>query len=232
MKKTFSLLFIFCTSLFSQSFTLHNGWQLLGATEDINTSAFDDSCANFIWGYDTSNPSLPLWRVHIANDQSYTIPSTIGTLDMIKIGDGFWVMSSGECGVETNNNSTNFKFTKDWLNGKTLYYVGYDDFGYDDIGKKWNLASMSFTQDTLVWQEYNTPDTTPDSVNYTITSEGWIDVLTEEEGFDPIKPIILTEDYVKICFLNECNTTDPLNQEYLFFDFQKAKDFVDAKNAE
>jgi len=235
MRKTLSLLFILCTSLFSQNFTLSNGWQLLGAIEDLNTSVFDGSCVDFVWGYDNSNPSAPQWRVHIANGKSYQIPSNIGLLDVLKRGEGFWVMSSGECDVESVETVTEetFKFTNDWLNGKTLYYVGYSDFGYDDIGMKWNMGAMSFTQTEVIWQEFDTPDSDLHDFNYSITSEGWISFLpASEDGTDTIKSVYITEEYIRVCIDYTCDSTDPMEQEYFFFDFQKARAFRDAKNAE
>ena len=211
MRKNLSLLFLLSASLFAQSFTLSNGWQLLGTTEDLNTSVFDNSCADFVWGYDTSNPSLPQWRVHIANGQSYTIPSNIGTLDVIKSGEGFWVKSSGECVVETSNNSTNFKFTNDWLNGKTLYDVYYES----DINS-WKASPFIF--DLYTFSAYINLDAYTTGVgeqvhdvNYSVTSDGIISFqdLDEEDEIEYIKAIEEpTSDYVKICWWDSNENVD------------------------
>jgi hypothetical protein len=129
--------------------------------------------------------------------------------------------------VSTNQT---FKFTKEWLNGKTLYYVGYSDLGYDELEAKWNLASMNFSHDILIYREYTTHNTTPHIFNYRITDQGWIYVENGDEGSNTIKPIELTDDYVKVCYEGTCDSDNPLDQEYLFFDYQKAKNFVDANN--
>ena len=128
-----------------------------------------------------------------------------------------------------------FKFTKDWLNGKTLYYVAYTDFGYDEM--KWNWAAMKFSNDALVFQEYETQDTSAVTMNYTVTKNGWIDVNIpqeedDEENYDLfiLRPIKITNDYVEICSERKCDLDNP--KEYLFFDYQKAKNFVHTKNTE
>jgi hypothetical protein len=115
-------------------------------------------------------------------------------------------------------------FTTEYLNGKTLYFVQYDDFGYDDEGEagmQWNMARMDFTDSTIAWTEYDTPDTATHTFNYSITSNGEISI--DEEHFGEIKLESQTDDYLKVCQDDDCNT-------YLFFDEAKAKAFKDQKN--
>ena len=77
-----------------QTLNIKEGWQLLGATQDINATAFNNTCVDFVWAYNNA------WAVHVANGQSITLPSNINTLTTIQTGKGFWVKGNGTCAVE------------------------------------------------------------------------------------------------------------------------------------
>ena len=120
---------------------------------------------------------------------------------------------------------TSFKFSPDYLNGKTLYFVKFDDFGYDGY-KKWNMARMEFGADTFTWKEFDTPDTQTHTFHYTIDESGnivyYYDNPSDKERIsDPL----LTQDYIKVCVEGDCNT-------YLFFNKYKARLFRNRKNAQ
>jgi len=121
---------------------------------------------------------------------------------------------------ESNCNGLN-EFSTEWLNGRELYIVEYDDFGYEDIGVKWNMATMEFTDKTMSWTEYNTPDTGTYTVNYHINDDG--ELVIDEEHFGTYKIIENEEDYIKICHNNDCDV-------YVFFDKDKAIAFMNEKN--
>jgi len=115
-------------------------------------------------------------------------------------------------------------FSIEWLNGRTLYFVQYDDFGYDDEGEpgmQWNMARMDFTENRMSWTEYDVPDTSTYTFDYSITSDGKINV--NEEHIGQIELEEQTDDYLKVCQDGDCNT-------YLFFDESKAKTFRDSQN--
>ena len=116
------------------------------------------------------------------------------------------------------------KFSTEWLNGRTLYFVQYDDFGYDgegEPGMQWNMARMDFTENTMSWTEYDLPNTSTGTFTYSITSDGKIDI--DEEHFGQIELQSQTDDYLKVCQDGDCNT-------YLFFDESKARTFRDSQN--
>jgi len=130
-------------------------------------------------------------------------------------------------GSDTNNDTIkDNKFTTAYLNGKTFYFVQYDDFGYDDIGMKWNMAKMIFATGSFTWQEYNTPDTDEHTFNYTITDDGKISYVFTEDSSDTglISVASVENDYLKVCEDGDCNT-------YLFFDEAKARAFRDSHNS-
>jgi hypothetical protein len=133
-------------------------------------------------------------------------------------------------GSDTDNDTIkDNKFTTTYLNGKTLYFVQYDDFGYDDEGEpglRWNMAKMVFTTSSFTWQEYNTPDTDEHTFNYTITDDGKISYVFTEDSSDTglISVASVENDYLKVCEEGDCNT-------YLFFDEAKASAFRDSHNS-
>jgi len=115
-----------------------------------------------------------------------------------------------------NNESEGFKFTKEYLKGKTLYYVVYDDFGYDNINYKWNMVRWTFDDNTLAHTEYDTPDTDTHTLNYSITSDAYLNI----EDIFSLKAISKNDDYIV------------LKKGYLFFDETKALEFRDKKRDE
>lgn len=125
-----------------------------------------------------------------------------------------------------SNKGEPFKFTTDYLKGKTLYFVQYDDFGYGDEYLKWNMAKVHFTDKTVSITEINTPDTSPYEASYRIDANGNLIVdYGEEEGEDVYSNPRKYEDYIKICEDGDCDT-------YLFFDETKAKQFVTEHNSQ
>jgi sulfatase modifying factor 1 len=100
MKKTLlSVSSLLVSTVFGQNFNIQNEWQLLGATEDLNVSSFNNSCVDFIWKYDNEN-----WQVYIANGESYDI-SNYGSITSINKGEGFWVKGNSLNGCDINTSS-------------------------------------------------------------------------------------------------------------------------------
>jgi len=101
MKKSLITATLLATALYSQSINIHNGWQLLGATEDLNTTAFDNSgCVDYLWKYDATNSASP-WSVHISNGISYN--GSLAIFNQIKEGSGFWVKGNSNCQINTTS---------------------------------------------------------------------------------------------------------------------------------
>ena len=102
--------------LYAQNIQVTDKWQLLGALENISSYSFDGKCVDFVWKYDNG------WQVHIANGDSYNLPTDIKQFDTISKGQGFWVKGHDTCEV----NATNSIDVKALLAGKTFYVPGID----------------------------------------------------------------------------------------------------------
>jgi len=94
------------TSLFGFTYELKDGWQQLGAVNDIDDlSVFNNQCIDYLWYYDNSGDT-PEWRLHIANGNTYDYCGN--SLESLKKGQGFWAKANGSCsitvGTDTNNN--------------------------------------------------------------------------------------------------------------------------------
>ena len=125
----------------------------------------------------------------------------------------------------SSTSHTNFKFSTDYLNGKTLYFVKLDDFGYDGH-KKWNMARMQFGNDTFTWKEYDTPDTKAHTFHYTIDeNDNIVYYYDNPNEKSRISDPVLAHEYIKVCDEGNCNT-------YLFFNKYKARLFRNQKNAQ
>jgi len=168
MQKSLLFLAIFISSLFAQIITLENGWNLVGASEDINMSSFDKSkCVNFIWTYNNSHSSSPKWLLHVANGLTYNVPNTIGTLNNLKPGQGFWVFnnSMSKCEVNTTNSSSNANQTTTNINsnsiilGVTDYYTNqYTDYDIKNISNNnivlKNIIKTTTTSESTITQNF------------------------------------------------------------------------------
>ena len=91
-------------SMLNADIPIKTGWQLLGATEDINTTMFKNTCINYMWKYDTTDALNPAWRVHIANGADYT--HSYATMATLAKGEGYWVFGNADCVVETSSSSS------------------------------------------------------------------------------------------------------------------------------
>ncbi len=122
--------------------------------------------------------------------------------------------------------NTTLRFTQEDMDGKTFYLVKYDDFGYDDEGEpglRWNMARMAFTSQTVSWTEYDVPDTSTHTFDYTVTDKGEISI---GGGFSmTISLQSQTDNYLKVCANGDCDT-------YLFFSQSKARTFRDSHNSD
>lgn len=86
------------TFLNAQKFYIKPGWQLVGAVEDMNTTAFDQSgCVDFLWKYNPTDK----WQLHISNGKQYNYKARFYT---IKKWEGFWVKGKNNitnCPIDT-----------------------------------------------------------------------------------------------------------------------------------
>ena len=86
------------SSLLAYTYEIKEGWQLLGAVENItDLSVFNDTCVDYLWKYDTNDTTNSIWRLHIANGIDYNYCGD--TLDKLNQGDGFWVKANASCSI-------------------------------------------------------------------------------------------------------------------------------------
>jgi len=107
--------FIVSSAIYAQDLDVQNGWQLLGAIEDINISNFDNTCVDYLWKYKNED-----WQVYIANNQTYDL-SNITAMTSLNQGDGFWIKGITECKISTETQTP-----------KLLKYI--IDFGDISVG--------------------------------------------------------------------------------------------------
>ncbi len=161
-----------------------------------------------------------------------TILLSLGTAALLMTGCGSSSDTTSTTATEQPDNGGNTNgggteqtqkmagFTTDWLNGKELYLVTYDNFGSDET--KWNMASMTYTNATMTWEEYDTPSagetyTTPYHIE-----NGMIIIPDFEANIELTQ--VQTEDYLVVCEHQES-----CGMRY-YFDKNKAQAYRDAKN--
>ena len=94
----FLLLILLKVVIFGQVLHLKSGWQLLGASEDIDPHTFTQKCAKFVWSYDIKDG----WKVYIDDNQTYSFPFDISQISLIKKGRGFWVKAKNSCDINSS----------------------------------------------------------------------------------------------------------------------------------
>ncbi len=95
------------TSLLGFTYEIKDGWQQLGAIEDIeDMTIFNNAgCVDHVWYYDNNDTSNPNWKLHIADGNTYNYCGE--TLDSLKKGQGFWVKATGDCTIEIDEPNCN-----------------------------------------------------------------------------------------------------------------------------
>ena len=88
---------LFALSLMGDSIKIKNGWQLLGATQDIDITIFDNSCIDLVWKYNNNK-----WAVYIANGQTYPILDNIARITLLNKGEGYWIKGNNNCTINTS----------------------------------------------------------------------------------------------------------------------------------
>ena len=201
-----------------------------GKTEYF-TGTFNDDLTVFTTTEDGSEEENP---IQIDGDTIYFTNDTDGSYTVLKedqghiyaddrnkdgLKDGFGHLlfddeTTAKAYRDTLKNLLDNGFTTDYLNGKTLYYVAYDDFGGDT--KDWQVARMQFTDDQVTWTELTTDDNSSYTFGYTIENGK---IVVNEEHFDPFVLKSIAADYLRVCSDSDCDI-------FLFFDLAKAKAHV------
>ena len=139
------------------------------------------------------------------------------------LGEGqvLTVQEDGSCKAQLT-----FKFSQEWLNGRTLYNVYFDD---DDNTVE--IEKIVFTDTKMIGYDFET-DTVYDERPYTITEEGYITYLDTDDGHEEItfiKAVEQTDDYLGILWTDEIESSIFRDDEYFFFAQQTALDFGEDK---
>ncbi|MFT5661093.1 MAG: hypothetical protein ACI9TV_001739 [Sulfurimonas sp.] len=181
MKKTSIVaigLVLFSTML-RADINIKSGWQLLGATQDINTSIFDSTCIDYVWKYDTTDINNLEWQIHVANAVNYN--NSMTPITLLTKGEGYWVKGNSDCVIplaetiaaptstlkktgQTNSYDTNiYSDSDEWWNIITQASIVTDGSVKDD-GSYQSGVTVSYTRDdvngtvidnvtNLMWQD-------------------------------------------------------------------------------
>jgi len=153
---------IFLSTLLNADIVIKNGWQLLGATQDINTSIFNNTCVDYIWKYDSTDIDNTEWKIHVANEVEYNHNMT--PITSLTKGEGYWVKGNADCNVTLERYSrsasgvvTDHDTYLQWQDDTTAYfapriYAGVYCYALELDGVGWRLPSryelVSIVEDT------------------------------------------------------------------------------------
>jgi len=86
-------------SIFAQTIDIKSGYQLKGAIDDINPTMFNNSCAKYLFKFDTTTQS---WKAYVADGEDYGYDGE--SISTIKRTDGFWAMGTDTpCSIKIND---------------------------------------------------------------------------------------------------------------------------------
>ena len=98
---TLGLVSLLSSSLFADTFMIKDGWQQLGAANDItDLTVFNYKCVDYLWYYDNNDTNNPKWRLHVANGVNYNYGGDI--LESIDKLQGFWAKANSSCEITIN----------------------------------------------------------------------------------------------------------------------------------
>lgn len=90
------------TSSVAYDYQIKEGWQQLGAIEDINDlTVFNDTCVNTVMRYDNKNKNRAMKKIYIANSDKKLSKKL--RLKRIKKAQGFEVVAHSNCVVSVNS---------------------------------------------------------------------------------------------------------------------------------
>ena len=204
------------STLLNADITIKNGWHLLGATQDINTSIFDNTCVDYIWEYDSTDINNVEWKTHIANEINYN--NSITPITSLTKGEGYWVKGNGDCtislaepvverysrsasGVVTDHD-TYLQWQDDTVNDRLVWFeagIYCDDLELDGVG--WRLPSK-YELVGIVEDTHEAPIINPVFEN-TTSAYYWSSTHTLDFVFEPLLPGMVEVAYGRIVSFNE-----------------------------
>ena len=98
MKKILTTIFFLLLLVKAQDFEIVQGWQLVGATVDMNSTIFNDTCVSKLVGYDGVSGE---WSIYISDTTNATGSSSVATLSLLERGKGYWIYGQGICTVRS-----------------------------------------------------------------------------------------------------------------------------------
>jgi len=119
--------------------------------------------------------------------------------------------------TETESDES-IEFSVDYLNGKTFYWLVYNDFGYDTL--KYNVAKLTFSESSVVYQEYDTPDSDEHTFDYTVT-DGKLSLSNTD--ISSLYVLEATDSFLRI---EDANALE----QFFYFDEAQAKSERDRLN--
>jgi len=98
------LLSLFLSSALLADYNVSQGWNFLGATQDINTSVFDNESINIVWTYDKNSTEWWFYTPK-TNIKNLAISKGYKEIASLKSGAGFWLHSSSAMELELGDES-------------------------------------------------------------------------------------------------------------------------------
>lgn len=153
------------------------------------------------------------------------------SIDMLHQGDFVFKVTSAtplQSSELASENQDEIPFTPNDLVGKTFYEVYVADVDGEEF---WVIDVLVFTETTVTFSAEEDPSLASTKASYTITPEGYVKMSFAADEVDFMKAIEKTNEYITIEVDDSKGFENAsLDDDFLFFDRQKAKDFVKANS--
>ena len=143
---------LFSISTLSADIDIKPGWKLVGASQNINPTVFNNTCVDYVWKYDSSNPANS-WKLHIANGKDYG--NQVPPINQINKKEGFWIKGNDTCSIILDNIPTTLADTT-----ITHNEIIYDAVTSPRTGRTWLDRNLGASQvctaidDTACYGDY------------------------------------------------------------------------------
>ena len=128
------MFYFFINFLYANSIKVSPQWQLLGTSNDINLSIFNNSCVDIIWTY--KDDKWFLFSPNKKYDYSYKMKS-------LKKGEGFWIKGYDECNITISKEKRTVKINEPYY--KYMWHINPNSI-YNQKGEVLKGADVNITK--------------------------------------------------------------------------------------
>ncbi|MEA3314646.1 MAG: hypothetical protein U9Q30_02155 [Campylobacterota bacterium] len=136
-------------SVYAKDINIVNGWQMKGSDSGFtNMNAFNKSCIETIWSYDTANNRWKAYSPNISKQNIINNNTSVMSLSSLNESDGFWVNANSDCVIDgnitnsTTGQETTVVYSEDFSSNPNFISNNESIIYWDDIEENYYAESI------------------------------------------------------------------------------------------